>query len=288
MIRRFVLAAIALAFSIAPASASAGWFHHSHSNVPVWGSLNRFGASNSPVGHLEALKINRFGVPVAYVDEGYGAVTNVGVLSLANDFAWAGPSGAPINTLALEKYAATGTGTTAAAATDMALQTPDNIASVTCTPSLVSAANSQAYRVVCTQNYTGTEAVTEFALLNNPTLSASTGTPWTAGSATSGTATGTPYTASSTTVQGKQEFVFEDTTKSPAIWGLCTSNTSSVVTVPAWYNVTNGLAAGTFPANADTLAILPVMLDHKVFSAINVANGDSIQFTYTLTINSGG
>jgi hypothetical protein len=32
----------------------------------------------------------------------------------------------------------------------------------------------------------------------------------------------------------------------------------------------------------------PVMWDHKVFSAINVNNGDSIQFTYLLTINSGG
>lgn len=30
------------------------------------------------------------------------------------------------------------------------------------------------------------------------------------------------------------------------------------------------------------------MWDHKVFSAINVISGDSIQFTYTLTINSGG
>lgn len=30
------------------------------------------------------------------------------------------------------------------------------------------------------------------------------------------------------------------------------------------------------------------MWDHKVFAAINVLNGDSIQFTYTLTINSGG
>lgn len=28
--------------------------------------------------------------------------------------------------------------------------------------------------------------------------------------------------------------------------------------------------------------------DRKVFTAINVVNGDSIQFTYTLTINSGG
>ena len=30
------------------------------------------------------------------------------------------------------------------------------------------------------------------------------------------------------------------------------------------------------------------MWDHRVFSAINVGNGDSIQFTYTLTVNAGG
>lgn len=30
------------------------------------------------------------------------------------------------------------------------------------------------------------------------------------------------------------------------------------------------------------------MWDHKVFSAVNVTNGDSIAFTYTLTINAGG
>ncbi len=28
--------------------------------------------------------------------------------------------------------------------------------------------------------------------------------------------------------------------------------------------------------------------DHRVFAAINVVNGDSIQYTYTLTINAGG
>jgi hypothetical protein len=30
------------------------------------------------------------------------------------------------------------------------------------------------------------------------------------------------------------------------------------------------------------------MWDHKVFAAINVVSGDSIQFTYSLTINAGG
>jgi hypothetical protein len=32
----------------------------------------------------------------------------------------------------------------------------------------------------------------------------------------------------------------------------------------------------------------PTLWDRRVFAAINVANGDSIQFTYTLTCNAGG
>lgn len=39
--------------------------------------------------------------------------------------------------------------------------------------------------------------------------------------------------------------------------------------------------------NSATLAGA-TMWDHKVFAAVNVANGDSITFTYTLTINSAG
>jgi hypothetical protein len=72
------------------------------------------------------------------------------------------------------------------------------------------------------------------------------------------------------------------------MWGLITSNTTSVVTVPAWYKVSDGTAAGTTPANTDTMVTRPVLWDHKVFSAINVISGDSIQFTYVLTVVSGG
>ena len=35
-------------------------------------------------------------------------------------------------------------------------------------------------------------------------------------------------------------------------------------------------------------ASVGTLLDHRVFSAINVVNGDSIQFTYNLTIPAGG
>ena len=222
------------------------------------------------------------------INLGSGLVTNVGVLALANDWNLAAPSGAAINTLKLANWHATGTGTTAAATTDIKLQTADGITSVAGTQSIISAANLQKYQTVATIAYTGTEAVTEWGLHTNGTLSVSTGSPVTAGSATTATVTGTPLTASSSTVQGQQQTILHDTGNATPMWGLVTSNTTSVVTVPAWYKVSDGTAAGTTPANTDTMVFRPVMWDHKVFSAINVLSGDSIQFTYTLTVTSGG
>jgi hypothetical protein len=224
-------------------------------------------------------------------DLGSGLVTNVGVLALANDMNWAAPSGAAINLFKLLKYHATGTGSTAAAATDIKLQTVSTQGGqtpVAGTQVFTPAANLQKIVSVATISYTGGEAVTEWGFFNNTPLTAATGTPWTAGSPTTGTLTGTPLTASSTTVQGQTQYVAIDSTNATPHWGLVTSNTTSVVTVPAWYKVSDGTAAGTNPANTDTVEMRPVMWDHKVFSAINVLNGDSIQFTYTLTINSGG
>jgi len=52
--------------------------------------------------------------------------------------------------------------------------------------------------------------------------------------------------------------------------------------------VSDGTAAGTFPANGNAYVIRPVMFDHKVFAAVNMSNGDSMAFTWTLTISSGG
>jgi hypothetical protein len=225
---------------------------------------------------------------IASRDLGFGTISNVGVTALALDsLGWPVATGVPFSVLNQEKFCATGTGTTAGASTDMGLQTADSVTPVSGTITSPTAANAATVVVTCTLAYTGTEAVTEFGLFNLGTLSATTGTPWTAGSGTSGTVTGTPYTASTSSVHGETMLVFEDTTKSPAIYGICTSNTTSVVTVPAWYNVTNGVAAGTSPANTDALKIVPVMLDHLVFSAINVVNGDSIAFTFTLTLPSG-
>lgn len=223
-------------------------------------------------------------------DLGSGLVTNVGVMHMANDHAWAAPSGAAHNTLKSANFHATGTGATAAAATDIKLQTISTQGGQTPqtgTQSLVSAANSQQYQTVATISYTGTEAVTEWGLFLTGTISASTGSPFTAGSATTGTSTGTSLTASSSTVKGHQNLIVERTSGTNLSYGLVLTNTTSVFTVPAWYLVATGLA-GQAPANGETYVLRPVMWDHKVFSAINVVNLDSIQFTYTLTISSGG
>jgi hypothetical protein len=229
-------------------------------------------------------------------DLGSGLTTNVGSLALANDFAWTATNA--LNSLfAKMKYHASGTGATAAAATDIKLQTPSTQGGqtpVAGTQVLVSAANLQKYQSVATIAYTGSESVTEWGIFSyGSTLPAvtnltdATGSPFTAGSATSGTVTATPLTASSSTVMGQQMSIFDNTNATRISWGLVTSNTNAVITVPAWYKTADG-TAGTAPVNADTYLIRPIMFDHRVFTSVGVASGDSIQFTWTLTINSGG
>lgn len=239
------------------------------------------------MSHLQA-DIRRASGRLEHRDLGSGLVTNVGVTALANDFAWAAPSGGAINLLKLANWHATGTGTTAAAATDIALQTlaaPTATNAVAGTQTLVSAANSQTYKTVATINYTSSLAITEWGLHTAQALSATTGTPFTATTATSATATGTPYTASSGTVQGEQQLIVVPGTTT--VYGLILSNTTSALTVPAWYKVSDG-TAGSTPGATEAFSIKPVLLDHKVFSALNVNNGDSVSYTYSLLVASGG
>lgn len=213
-------------------------------------------------------------------------MTNVGTLAMANDYAWS----AQLNlaTLALANFHAWGTGATAAAATDIALQTlaaPTTTTAVTGTASLVSAANVQKYQSVATITAGGTLAITEWGLHSLATLSSTTGSPFTAATATTWTDTGSAQTASSATVRGLQQTIVVPGTTT--VWGLNLSNTTHVATIPAWYKVADG-TAGSTPGNTETFAIKPVLWDHKVFAAINVVNLDSIAFTYTVQINSGG
>lgn len=229
------------------------------------------------------------------LDLGSGLITNVGAMAIANDFNWASPSAAAINTLKLANWHATGTGATAAAATDFKLQTVSTQGGQTPVAGTQSIATTSTmavpiYQTVATITYTGSEAVTEWGLHTSSTLSSTTGTPFTADSATTFTATGTPFTASSTTVQGLQsQVVIPGTT---TVMGLIASNTTSVGTLvnngtTGWFTQA-AQTAGSTPGSTEAYTLRPVMLDHKVFSAINVVNGDSIQFTYRLTVVSGG
>jgi hypothetical protein len=219
-------------------------------------------------------------------DLGSGLVTNIGVLSMANDFAWS----AQLNlaTLALANQHASGTGVTAAAATDFQCQTlasPTTTTAVGGVQTLLSSGTVPKYQTVATINYTSTLAITEWGLFSLATLSSTTGTPFTATSATTWQGTGSVQTASSATVRGLQGTIVVPGTT--AVWGLNLSNTTHVGTIPAWYNQSNG-GAGSTPGATEAFSVKPVMWDHKVFTAINVNNGDSIQFTYQLQINSGG
>jgi hypothetical protein len=229
-------------------------------------------------------------------DLGSGLTTNVGSLALANDALWSATNA--LNSLfAKMKYHASGTSATAAAATDIKLNTVSTQGGqtpVVGTQVLVSAANLQKYQSVATIAYTGAETVTEWGIFSYgstlPAVTAltdATGSPFTAGSATSGTITGTVLTASSATVMGQQMSIFDNTNATRVSWGLVTANTTSVITVPAWYKTADG-TAGTAPVNADTYVIRPIMFDHRQFTGVGVGSGDSIQFTWTLTINSGG
>jgi hypothetical protein len=249
--------------------------------------------------HLTAVHRGGDGLVKGIRDFGSGTVTNVGVLSIANDFAWASPSAAAINTLKLANYHAVGTGTNASYIYNVALQTlaaPTTTTAVTGAQTLIAgttggdAASIQTYQTVATTNFTGAAAITEWGLFSSATLSSTTGTPFSGSSATSTTAsvTGTPLTASSTTVAGEQGYIFQDNTAASPFWGMVTSNTTSVITVPAWYVVATGAVSGVNPVNGDAFTILPIMLDRQQFAAINVVNLDSIVWTFQLQVVSGG
>ena len=91
---------------------------------------------------------------------------------------------------------------------------------------------------------------------------------------------------------GTSQMVASTTSHVPRVMQLMVGaagalGTTSAITVPAWYSITAG-TVGSTPGATEAFTVVPNMWDHKVFTAINVVSGDSIQFTYSLLINSGG
>lgn len=210
---------------------------------------------------------------------GPGLVTNTGVFALAND--WQIASGK--QALKLANNHASGTGSTAAASTDIGLGTPAGPVPVAGTQSNVSTANSAQYKTVATLTYGTSLAITEWGLYMDTiagwTSYLATGSPATATSATTLTSTGTSLVSN-----GYPNYIVVAGT----VWGYILSNTTSVITIlSGWFKTVDG-TAGSTPGSTQAYTLQPIMWDRKVFSAINVANTDTIQFTYTLTVNSGG
>jgi hypothetical protein len=245
--------------------------------------------------HGHVIEDNRgdYGRPIPGLgyDLGSGLVTDVGVFSMANDWAWS--ASLALATLNLANQHAWGTGATAAAATDIAVQTlaaPTTTTAVAGVQSILGTAAVPKYQSVATITAGSTLTISEWGLHSLATLSSTTGTPFTATTATTWQDTGSLQTASSASVRGLQGTIVKAGTTT--VYGLNVSNTTHVGTLAAiaaagWWTVASSVAGST-PGATEAFSILPVMWDHKQFTGIGVNNLDTIQFTYQLQINSGG
>jgi hypothetical protein len=231
-------------------------------------------------------------------DFGSGKVTEALVVALAKDsIGTTNNKAAPILTQLTRMYS--GTGATAEQAYDYGLQTPIAIASgaITPTPAIVASSNNASLQYVGTIAYTGSSAVTEWGLFNTnqsgsqyntstDTFTATTITPTTNPSWTTNVWAG--YTVIAGTSSGTA-----NQTGASYYGAFVESNSGTALTIAQatdinYWTVNNNGGAGSTPAGNSRFDIWPFMADHKTFAAINVVNGDSIQFTYTLTIQSGG
>lgn len=242
--------------------------------------------------NLWAIHCDGDGVLKNSYDLGSGSVTNIGVNLMANDYQLAT---API--LKNANYHGSGTGTTASAASDYYLQTPIGSGSqtgstngyVTGTQSWVS---PNQYRTLATFAYTATLAVTEWGLFNSNATNFS-GTATATGNNTL-TNSGASFTTSGNGLTGWSVEAASSAINTPTTtaMGQIQSNTATALTILGssgsgqWLTLANASASN--PSGTTAYVVYPSTWDHKVFSAINVVNGDSIQFQYTLTINSGG
>lgn len=222
-----------------------------------------------------------------YRDLGSGLTTQ----SLALALALQGSSAANAATFASQFSMASGTGATAAAAYDYQLQTlttsTTQAGGVTSgiTPTTALSADNATLQYVGTLNYNATVAVTEWGLFAG---SAKVGSQYNTATDTFTGTTATPGTSPSWTANTWAGLNIVQVASTTSVIGFIVSNTATALTIGiGWANQTSGGGAGTTPSSNTAMNIYPLMADHKVFAAVNVNSGDSIQFTYTLTLQSG-
>lgn len=241
--------------------------------------------------HLFALHLDGDGKIKGGYDCGSGNVQSNFVVGLAQDQLGTSTNHAAPLFANSGKYMYSGTGSTVNTY-DFQLATTAGPASGTITPTLGVTANGTAgtdatLQYVGTIAYTSTLAIAEWGLFgtnvqgsqftsttNVPTATGTSSSTWGSALSTNAQAGSVVY-ASASSVAG---FITANTT-----------GTSGTITIsPGWYKLASSGGSGSTPATNANLQIYPLMTDHKTFSTINVVNGDSIQFTYTLQIVSGG
>lgn len=231
------------------------------------------------------------------VDLGSGLVTNTGVNMMANEPTWVAAS-TPFATLSSMLYVSTGTGGTAAAASDVWLQTVGTHFSGGTNnyfTGVLSVTTPNVWKNVATVNYSGTETVSEWVICMNNAATVARTSAGAAPTQTTFTDTGATFTTAGNGLKG---FTVQATlggtilNTSTLAQAQILSNTATVLTVTPgpdgthWYSGAN-LSVAT-PAATIQYTVFPTAFDHKQFTGIGVNNGDSIQFTYSLTIQSGG
>lgn len=234
------------------------------------------------------------GVILDEFDLGSGLVTNIGVTALANDSNWQIEAAEPINTLNVCKYINWGTGATAAAQTDYQLQTPAENESgkkenVAATSSVLKWSATGNAKIVITgkleANLAGPTAITEWGLFSTKNL-LGTLTESEKSTATSLEGKAAAFTASAAKTRGEQNKVIW-AEKSEEVYGLVTASSTTILTIPGWVKA-KAAELGVTPEAKAKFKVLPVMWDHRVFSAINVEKGNTIEFPYELEIKGGG
>lgn len=248
--------------------------------------------------HLEAVHLRDdpdFGRHIyKRYDLGSGLVTNAGVNMMANDFNWG--NGA---TLKQMNNHGCGTGATAAALTDVFCQTPTLAASLTGSTNGWMAGTQtyvspNIYKTVGTFTYNTGVAVTEWSLAMANALIFTRTSAGSAPTNNTFTDTGASFTVSGQGLAGYTIEIAATVINTPTstVMGQILSNSGTVITLQgpsasaAWVTLANAVAS--VPGATLAYQVFPTCFDHKVFSAINVISGDSIQFTYSLTIASGG
>jgi hypothetical protein len=231
--------------------------------------------------HLSAVLIRSDGSNKKY-DLGSGLTTQSLALALANQ----GISASNANTMGLLKYMTSGTGTNGAQAYDFQLQTQNGNVTGVLTPTLAASADNATMQWVGTIAYSGSIAVTEWALFAG---GGTVGSQYNTSTDTFAATTATPGSSPSWVVNTWAGMYIVQVASATSVIGLVTSNSATALTInPGWANQTVGGGPGSTPSSNTAMNIYPLMGDRKQFAAINVNNGDSIQFTYTLTVNSGG